>query len=143
MLSFASGILIGFLLGVGGTLLLLLVISAVPDEYPLAVSASKKWMATVMVLILTVLGGYIFNTLNLRRATFATLTLLLLVFGTARATGLLPSWLTLALAAVMLSYLLPPTGTLQISSIDDKILLVFFLFCGLIGTRLLSHRSEA
>ena len=74
---------------------------------------------------------------------FATSALLLLVFLAAHVRGMLVSWMTLGVATLILCLILPPTHSLSIADRQDQILLVFFILCGAIGTRMITHAQKA
>jgi hypothetical protein len=143
MSGFMLGVVIGCLLGALGTLLLLLVVYSIPDGDYLQRSVPEPWRGIALIVVLMVASGAIFAVVHLHRIAFATLILLLLVLVTAHARGMLASWMTLAVAAIVLCQILPPVGNLTIARSQDRILLVFFILCGAVGTRLIAHKQKA
>jgi K+-sensing histidine kinase KdpD len=143
MSGFFLGIVIGCLVGVLGTLFLMLVVDSVPDGDHFRMRPTNSWRALALIAALMVGSGAIFAALNLHRVAFATSILLLLVFVTAHVKGMLASWVTLAVATIALCLVLPPANKLMISDSQDRILLFFFVLCGAIGTRLVAQRQQA
>jgi len=126
-----------------GTLLLLLVVYHIPDGDYFSPRVPRPWRTVVLIVALMIASGAAFAFLNLRRVAFATSILLLLVFVAAHVRGLLTSWLALAVATLALCLILPPTQALAIGDSQDQILLVFFILCGAIGSRLVAHSQKA
>lgn len=126
-----------------GTLLLLLAVYSIPDGDYLRSHVPEQWRGVALIVTLMIVSGVIFAFLNLRRVAFATCLLLLLVFLAAHARGMLVSWMALAVATLVLCLILPPTQTLNIADPQDRILLVFFVVCGAIGSRLIAHTQKA
>lgn len=143
MSGFMLGVVTGCLLGALGTLLLLLVVYSIPDGDYLQRSVSGPWRGIALIVVLMLASGAIFFVLNLHRVAFATSVLLLLVFVAAHARGMLASWMTLAVATIVLCQVLPPIGNLTIADSQDRILLGFFVLCGAVGTRLIAHKQNA
>jgi hypothetical protein len=86
-------------------------------------------------------SGGLFAFLNLHRVAFATSALWWAGFG--GPAGMLVSWLGLAVATVVLCQILPPTENLSVADSQDRVLLVFFVLCGAIGTRLIAPKQRA
>jgi K+-sensing histidine kinase KdpD len=143
MSGFVLGLVIGCFAGALGTLLLLLVVYRIPDGDNLRPSVPQRWRAVGLIVALMVASGVLFDFLDLRQVAFATSILLLLVFITAHVRGMLVSWMTLAVATLVLCLILPPTQNLSIADPQDQILLVFFILCGAFGTRLIAHNRQA
>jgi K+-sensing histidine kinase KdpD len=143
MSGFVLGVVIGCFVGVLGTLLLMLIVYSIPDGDYLRARVPESWRGVALIIALIIASGAIFAILNLQRVAFATSILLLLVFVAARMRGMLASWMTLAVAAVVLCQILPPAGDLTIADPQDRILLAFFVLCGAIGTRLITHKQKA
>lgn len=140
---FILGIVIGCFAGVLGTLFLLMVIYNLPDGDYFYARVPVRWRGVGLLIALLIASGAAFVFLNLHRVAFATSILLVLVFVAAHMRGLLISWMALAVATLILCLLLPPTQALTIGGSQDRILLVFFILCGAIGTRLIAHSQEA
>jgi K+-sensing histidine kinase KdpD len=143
MSGFMLGLVVGCFAGALGTLLLLLVVYNIPDGDNLRPSVPQRWRAVGLIVALMVASGVLFDFLDLRRVAFATSILLLLVFITAHVRGMLVSWMTLAVATLVLCLILPPTQNLSIADPQDRILVVFFILCGAFGTRLIAHNRQA
>ena len=141
MSGFCLGMLAGGVVGVLGTLALLLIVYSIPDGDYLRRKTADSWRGPAIIAVLIAASGAIFAALHLHRA-FATSALLLLVFIAAHLRGLLASWMTLTLAALVLSIVLPPRYSFAIATSQDRFLLVFFVICGLIGTRLVAQRQR-
>lgn len=143
MSGFVLGVVIGCLIGVLGTLLLMVVVYSIPDGDHLRTRVPEPWRGMALIMALIIASGAIFAVLNLHRVAFATSMLLLLIFVAAHMRGMLASWMTLAVATIVLCQILPPTGDLTIAGSQDRILLVFFVLCGAVGTRLIAHKQKA
>lgn len=143
-MDFGAGMLLGVFLGSAGTLVFLALVSSIPNEYlPLNPRhVLRRRIGTALILISVLLTGYLFQFLEMRLAAFAILILLLLVFVAARLRDLVTSWLTLVFAAAVLSYVLPPAGSLKVDNPEDQLLLVVFVLCGAIGSRLMQPKRE-
>jgi len=143
-MDFGAGMLVGVFLGSAGALVFLALVSSIPNEYP-PLNPSRVFrrrIGTVLILVSVLLAGYLFQLLEMRLAAFAILILLLLVFVAARVRDLVTAWLTLVLAAAVLSYVLPPAGSLKVDSPEDQLLLVVFVLCGAVGSRLMQPKRE-
>ena len=143
MSGFTLGMALGCLVGAVGTLLLLLLILNIPDGEYLRSRISEPWRIVSIVLVLIVASGVIFNFLPVRRVSVATTVLLALVLITAHVSGLLASWITLAAAVLVLCVVLPPIDTLSVARPQDRVLVVLFVLCGAIGTRLVATKQRA
>jgi K+-sensing histidine kinase KdpD len=143
MTQFVLGIIVGCFIGVLGTLLLLLVVYTIPDGDYFRSRVPEPWRGIGLIVALTIASGAAFAFLNLRRVAFATCVLLLLVFLAAHVRGMLVSWMTLAVATLVLCLILPPTRGFTIADSQDRILLMFFILCGAIGTRMIAHSQKA
>jgi hypothetical protein len=143
MSGFALGVVVGCLIGVLGTLLLMLVVYSIPDGDYLSTRVPEPWRGTALIIVLMIASGAVCSIWNPHRVAFATSMLLLLVLVAAHRRGMLASWMTLAVATVVLCQILPPASDLTIADSQDRILVVFFVLCGAIGTRLIAHKQKA
>jgi K+-sensing histidine kinase KdpD len=142
MLGFGLGVVIGFFAGIIVTLILLILIQAIPDGDVTNPSKGKPWQGMGVVAGLLIASGIISALLDLQRVAFATTAMLLVVFVVAHLRGMLVSWIALAVAALSLCLALPPVGHLTIAEPQDQILIVFFMLCGVIGTRLIAQPEK-
>jgi K+-sensing histidine kinase KdpD len=143
MSLFVLGIIIGCFLGAIATLVLLLGVYSIPDGDYLRSQVPQEWRGIALIVGLMIVSGAVFAFLDLRRVAFATSVLLLLVFLAAHVRGMLVSWMTLGVATLILCMILPPTHSLSIADPQDQILLIFFVLCGAIGTRMITHAQKA
>jgi hypothetical protein len=143
MSGFALGTVLGCLLGVVGTLLLLLLVYSIPDGEYLRSRISEPWRVVPASIVLIIACGCLFSFLPTRRVSFATTILLALVLITAHVSGMLASWITLSFASLALCLVLPPAQNLGVARPQDRMLLVFFVVCGAIGTRLVAKKQRA
>jgi K+-sensing histidine kinase KdpD len=142
MSGFVVGVIVGCFGGAMGTLLLLLVVYNIPDGDYFGARVPKPWRGVALIVALMIISGTAFAFLNLRRVAFATSILMLLVFVAAHVRGLLTSWVALTVATLALCLILPPTQDLTIGDSQDRILLVFFILCGAIGSRLVADSQK-
>jgi K+-sensing histidine kinase KdpD len=143
MSGFVLGIIIGCFAGALGTLVLLLVVYQIPDGDYFHSHEPVRWRSVTLIVALMIASAAAFTFLDLRRVAFATSILLLLVLIAAHMRGLLISWIALAIAALALCLILPPAQALTVGDPQDRILLVFFILCGAVGTRLIAHSQRA
>jgi hypothetical protein len=92
----------------------------------------------IVMLVATLLYGYF----RPHRLSFIALALLFLVFLTAKARGMLAALPTLAVAAILMSYVLPPANTIWIATLRDRVLLAVFILFGAIVSRLVGRHPE-
>jgi K+-sensing histidine kinase KdpD len=143
MLGFGAGLTIGFFAGAIAALILLLLVQAIPDGNIRNPSQSRPWRAMGLSAALLIALGLVFTLVHVKRMSFATSLMLVIVFVVAHLRGMLVSWIALALAGLWLCVLLPPGGSIGIDNPRDQILVVFFLLCGAIGTRMIAQPEKA
>jgi K+-sensing histidine kinase KdpD len=143
MLGFGAGLIIGFFAGAIATIVLLLLIQAVPDADIRNSSALQPWRFMALAAALLIAVGVILMLVHVRRMSYATSLMLVVVFVVAHLRGMLVSWIALALAGLWLCVLLPPARSLAIENPRDQVLVVFFLLCGAIGTRMIAQPEKS
>jgi len=139
--SFLTGLVTGCLLGVSGTLLLLLLGFSFSGQLSnLAKTHSLRGHVYAAAVVITVSG--IARLLKLDKES-AMLVLLLAVLGVAKRGGLINGLAASAIAAATLSLLfMPPLGSLFIKAPDDRLALALFLLIAALGSRLIAERSK-
>ncbi len=143
MSGFALGFLLGCLAGALGVVVLLLVVYHIPDGEYVRSRIPDLWRGLAIGVLLVAASGAAFAVLNLQRVAFATTVLLGVVVVAARVEGMLASWVTLGAATLALCIILPPAQTLDVADPQDRILLLFFVLCGAVATRLVAPKQRA
>lgn len=143
MWTFASGLVIGCFVGAIGALSVLLFANAIPDGFPhFQKNRLPAWQFSLIVSFLMLLSTLVYLFLKPHRVTFLALLLFFLVMVTAKLRGALAAIFTLTLAAVVMSYILPPANTILIGSVKDRWLLAAFVGFGIVASRLIGRRQE-
>jgi K+-sensing histidine kinase KdpD len=136
MPGFLTGLLTGCLIGIAGTLLLLLLAAGISKEHP---SDGRWFSARGMLLVLLGTPGVAIasHSLGLRRS-IAVLLLMVAVLVIAKLHGLVYGLGASAAAALALCYFyLPPIGSLLVLRTNDRLLLALFLLSGILGSRII------
>lgn len=142
-MSFVAGLIVGCVVGVLASLLFILVVNAVPEGAPHGRrQILPGWQFTALIMATMLAATLAYQHLNLHRMSFMLLLLLFLVFITAKSRGLLQALIALAFSAILMSYTLPPPGTIRIASVRDQVLLLVFVIFGVVISRLLRRRQE-
>jgi K+-sensing histidine kinase KdpD len=139
MFGFGSGLTLGFFAGMIATVILLLLIQSLPDADIRNPSRLQPWRVISLSMAMLIAVGIILTLGHVKRMSYATTVMLVVIFVVAHIRGMLVSWIALAMAGLWLCVLLPPAGSLAIDKPRDQILVVFFLLCGAIGTRLIAQ----
>jgi len=143
MLGFTAGLVAGCIIGVMLSLCFLLFAHAIPDGFPRAAKEIlPAWQFSAVVMVLMLVASVLYEYLHPHRLAFIALALLFLVFLTAKMRGMVAALLTLAFASVSMSYILPPSNTIRIGTLRDRVLLVVFVIFGAIVSRLVGRRHE-
>jgi K+-sensing histidine kinase KdpD len=139
--SFVAGLVTGCLLGVSGTLLLLLLGLSLSGQFStLFKTNSLRGHVYAAAVLITVSG--IAYLLKLDKES-AMLLLLLAVLAVAKQGGLVYGLAASAMAAVLLSFLfMPPVGSLFIKGPDDRLALALFLLIAAVGSRLIGQQRK-
>lgn len=136
MQGFLAGLLTGCLIGIAGTLLLLLLAAGISKEHP----SNGRWFSVrgmLFVLLGTPGVAIASQSLGLRRS-IAVLLLMVAVLIIAKLHGLVYGLAASAVAALALSVLyLPPIGSLLVVRANDQLLLALFLLSGILGSRII------
>jgi K+-sensing histidine kinase KdpD len=139
MAGFAAGVATGCLVGVTVTIVLLL-FAAVWFGEPLreVVEASPRGIAAALAVILAVAGfSYV---LHLPKAA-AMLLFVSAVFLIADQLEILTALISSALSTIMIVFLfLPPTRSVRVAHIGDRVSLAVFLLVSVVGCRLICGR---
>lgn len=136
--SYLTGLVAGCLLGVSGTLLLLLLGMSLSSQIPgLANASLLRGYGYAAAVVIAVSG--IARVLKLDKES-AMLVLLLAVLAVAKQGGFVNGLAASAVAAVSLSVLfLPPVGNLFIKASEDRLALALFLLIAALGSRLIAE----
>ena len=139
--SYLTGLVTGCLLGVSGTLLLLLVGFSFSGQLSNLVKVNPfRGHVYAAAVVITVSG--MARLLRLDKES-AMLLLLLTVLGVAKQGGLFSGLVASAVAAAALSLLfMPPVGSLFIQARDDRLDLALFVLFAALGSRLIGERKK-
>ncbi len=139
--SFMMGLLTGCMVGVGGTLFLLILIAQTNRQRDMVNELSPRRVVFSTVALFSVAG--VSYTLELDK-TSATLLLLLSVLVIARVAGIKGGIAASVVAAVLLSFLfLPPIGSLWVISPGNRFALALFLLITVVGSRLVGEEKSS
>ena len=139
--SYVTGLVTGCLLGVGGTLLLLLLGLSFSGQFSTLFKTNSLRGHVYAAAVLIAVSG-IAQLLRLDKES-AMLLLLLAVLAVAKQGGLVLGLAASAMAAVMLSVLfMPPVGSLFIKGPDDRLALALFLLIAALGSRLIGQHRK-
>lgn len=144
MEGFLAGLAIGFLIGVAGFLILLILGTVILDKESKLLTMA--WSLRVLLWAVSIAGVTILClALKLDKAEVVLL-LLMLVVAVARLEGFERGLVASGLCAVMLAAYLPPAQTLRIDAREDKALLALFIggavFCSLVGEKNRKRKGE-
>ena len=139
--SYVAGLVTGCLLGVSGTLLLLLLGLSLSGQFSTLFKTNSLRGHVVAAAVLIVVSGIAYF-LKLDKES-AMLLLLLAVLAIAKKGGLVHGLVASAMAAVILSiFFMPPVGSLFVKGPDDRLALALFLLIAALGSRLIEpHRK--
>jgi K+-sensing histidine kinase KdpD len=139
--SYVAGLVTGCLLGVGGTLLLLLLGLSFSGQFSTPFKTNSLRGHVYVVAVLIAVSGIAYL-LKLDKES-AMLLLLLAVLAIAKQGGLVHGLVASAMAAVILSFLfMPPVGSLFIKGSDDRLALALFLLIAALGSRLIGQHRK-
>jgi len=140
MFSYMAGVATGCLIGVWATIILLLVVGALPDRVPRftqQISATAVAPALAMVLALAA-GCYYFHL----GKNASVLLMLLAVLAVAEFTEFTTSLVVSAAAAIVVAFAFLSPGTLRIERPKDRLLLALFLLAATFGVRLIRKSRQ-
>jgi K+-sensing histidine kinase KdpD len=136
MPNFLAGLVTGCLIGIAGTLLLILLAAGISKERPV----NGRWFSVrgmLFVLLGTPGVAIASHSLGLRRSV-AVLLLMVAVLIIAKLHGLVYGLAASAAAAVALCFLyLPSIGSLLVLRTNDQLLVALFLLSGILGSRII------
>jgi K+-sensing histidine kinase KdpD len=137
---FTSGLILGFFIGVNGTMLLLLVTAAMSRERGLLLSQlSLRRVPVIAAAILAV--AFMGRALHLHQAAVMLL-LLSTVLLIAGAGTMLMGLAAAGIAAAAICFLfLNPIGSFRITDNQDLLTLALFLLLSIVGSRLVAGRG--
>ncbi len=124
MSGFLTGLIVGCVVGVVITLLALTIVAGLRTaelEKPRRSAQGKVFVGAVILLVVCGVS----YAMDLEKS--ALLALLLSVLLTARLCGARRGLLVAGIAAVMVAYFLPPTGSLRVTGLDNQLALVLFV----------------
>jgi hypothetical protein len=131
MSSFLAGLITGCLVGVVVTLLVLMIVSGVKG--PENIAAGQVPNRKVFLVALGLLGVCgVCYTLDLEKS--ALLALLLSVLLIAKLGGSKRGIASAGIAAVLLAWFLPPTGSFTVSGLDNRLALALFVLGTVVGS---------
>jgi K+-sensing histidine kinase KdpD len=139
--SYLAGLVTGCLLGVSGTLLLLLLGLSFSGQFSTLFKTNSPRGHVYAAAVLTAVSGIAYL-LRLDKGS-AMLILLLAVLAVAKQGGLAHGLVASAIAAVILTVLfMPPVGSLFIKGPDDRLALALFLLIAALGSRLIGQHRK-
>jgi K+-sensing histidine kinase KdpD len=138
--GFAAGVATGILVGVGGTFLILLVVGALTSKR----SENRSELTLFKLGCVTGAILAIFSICHALKIANGVLIIFLLVavITTAKLGGVAYGLVASSLAAVGLSWILPPDGSLKISNTSDRLTLAVFLLVTILVSRLVGRRTN-
>ena len=140
MSGFAAGVATGILVGVGGTFLILLVVGALTSKRSEGRSELTLFkLGCVTGAILAIFS--ICHALKIGNGVLI-IFLLVAVITTAKLGGVAYGLVASSLAAIGLSWILPPDGSLKISNTSDRLTLAVFLLVTILVSRLVGRRTN-
>src|SRR5262245_45024050 len=121
LLTYLAGATTGFLMGVSGTFLVLVIAGALPDRYPSLVKRiPSRWLLAFSVAI--IVSFCLLSHAMLWGKTATTLLLLLFVLAASEIAGLPIGLFSSAVAALTLSLIIfPPIGSFWIEQPRDRL----------------------
>jgi K+-sensing histidine kinase KdpD len=139
--SYLAGLVTGCLLGVSGTLLLLLLGLSFSGQFSTLFKTNSPRGHVYAAAVLIAVSGIAYL-LRLDKGS-AMLILLLAVLAVAKQGGLAHGLVASAIAAVILTVLfMPPVGSLFIKGPDDRLALALFLLIAALGSRLIGQHRK-
>ncbi len=140
MSGFAAGVATGILVGVGGTFLILLLVGALSSKRSEGSSQLSLFkLGCVTAAILAIFS--VCHALKIGNGVLIVF-LLVAVIATAKLGGVAYGLVASSLAAVGLSWILPPDGSLRISNTSDRLTLAVFLLVTILVSRLVGRRTN-
>ena len=140
MSGFAEGVATGLLVGVSGSFLLLLLVGALTESRPgRATHLSLLRLACVATGVFVIF--FLSHILGIPKDALM-LFLLLCVIATAKFLGATYGLFASAFAALGLSWILPPDGSLRVSSSSDRLSLALFIFVTIAASRLMGKQAD-
>lgn len=140
MNGFPSGVITGGLVGVIGTLLMLVIVAGSQNKEKDTTGQSLPSHGKIFLAALTLLaisgGCFAFN---LEKS--ALVSLLLSVLMIAKLGGSKLGIAVAGIAAAMLAWFLPPNGTLLVSWFDNQLTLVLFILGAIVGSILMEGKQ--
>ncbi len=138
--GFAAGVATGILVGVGGTFLILLLVGALTSKR----SEGRSQLSLFKLGCVTAAILAIFSVCHALKIGNGVLIVFLLVavIATAKLGGVAYGLVASSLAAVGLSWILPPDGSLRISNTSDRLTLAVFLLVTILVSRLVGRRTN-
>lgn len=131
MSSFLAGLITGIPFGVVLTLLVLMIIAGAKSRETPASSQSPNGKVFLAALVLLATCGVCY-TFDLEKS--ALLALLLSVLLLAKLGGSKRGIVVAGIAAVMLAWFLPPSGSLSVSGLDNRLALALFVIGTVVGS---------
>jgi K+-sensing histidine kinase KdpD len=140
--GFTAGLVTGCLLGVGGTFLLLSLGAAFSGEGARLFhvrSLPGTFLSTVALLLISAFC----HRMGVGKDA-SMLLLLLAVLGISKLEGLLNGLIATAIASLILViWFFPPTGTLAVKSLSDRLALALFLLIATLGSRIVGAKEKS
>ena len=140
MSGFAAGVATGILVGVGGTFVILLVVGALSSKR----SEGRSQLSLFKLGCVTAAILAIFSVCHALKIGNGALIVFLLVavIATAKLGGVAYGLVASSLAAIGLSWILPPDGSLKVSNTGDRLTLAVFLLVTILVSRLVGRRTN-
>lgn len=131
MSGFLAGLITGVLTGIIITLLVLMIVSAIMgSENRSAAQVPNRKVILAAIVLLAVCG--VCYTLKLEKS--ALLALLLSVLLLAKVGGSRRGIAAAGIAAVLLAWFLPPSGSLSVNGLDNQLALALFVLGTVVGS---------
>jgi K+-sensing histidine kinase KdpD len=141
MIVFVAGLATGCLLGVAGTVLLLLLSIGFSEDRPVTIN-NAPFRGLVFAAVALVAAFGLSHVLNLHKSS-EVLLLLLTILLIAQLGGVTSGLMASGVAAAILSFfILRPVGSFWIAKPNDRFLLALFLLLAIVGCQLIAMRNR-
>ena len=139
--GFTVGLVAGCLLGVCGTFFLLTVSAAFSSDGA-RIFRVRSVLGTILSSLVLLCITALCEKMRIGKDA-AVLMLLFAVLAISKLEGLLNGLIATAMAAMILAWVLPPSGSLMIRSSSDRLALALFLLLATLGSRMIGSRERS